>query len=623
MKNVVVYSPTRFRDEIWLPALWCQAKTYYEKYGNCRDDWHWVPCLADIHGDDFEAVKLVLEYTEPDVLAVSLYVWNYQMGHRVAQWAKQRWPSCLVVTGGPQQNFLHNNDWFRNRPYIDVSLPGECYGELFFQQLLDNLRDDGSVDFDQLTDACYPRGRSRLPVYSRKRSNIRTKKTFSYDFASFADQAREIQQFIGYCETHLADFNLFAILETTRGCPYGCTYCDWGGGISTAVLQKNVDTVARDLEFLCGLQLKHLYIADANFGIFGERDVAIMTKLIEYRRRNRSKMQLGYGGWAKTENKLPYIKKLVTMDIENGLSNSNEFKISMQSLDEEILKNIDRKNIDIDRQLEIFKPLANHNRLPLYVELIMGLPGMTMEKFYREITVLGQHNLSVMWFEWLLLPETPAYAPEYRRKFGLKTVRKTHGWAWPESESDREIVIACNSYTTEEYLKMLLSAGLYSGIVQGGMYRDSGQWIMHRHGCTMGDLIRSVVESLGIDRDLHLSWEQMLEDPSRAMTVDIATQPVYVMWYWVAQSYFNPTTFQTSMENILIENFDCPQYITAQDSANLITVDNVGQKRRSGIWRYHYGCGKTVQNGWTAVLNDFLSYKHSGRVMLREKKFLL
>jgi hypothetical protein len=32
-KTVVVYSPSRFQNEVWLPALWSQAKTYYEKHG--------------------------------------------------------------------------------------------------------------------------------------------------------------------------------------------------------------------------------------------------------------------------------------------------------------------------------------------------------------------------------------------------------------------------------------------------------------------------------------------------------------------------------------------------------------------------------------------------------------
>ena len=59
----------------------------------------------------------------------------------------------------------------------------------------------------------------------------------------------------------------------------------------------------------------------------------------------------------------------------------------MQTLDSEILDNIDRKNIPLDKQLELFNPIAKNNKIPMYVEIIMGLPGMTLEKFYHELNV--------------------------------------------------------------------------------------------------------------------------------------------------------------------------------------------------------------------------------------------
>jgi radical SAM superfamily enzyme YgiQ (UPF0313 family) len=622
MKTIVVYNPARYNNEVWLPALWSQAKTYYETHGIKKNQWHWAPCIADIHSDDFEKTKLILEHIEPDVFAVSLYVWNYVKAHRVAAWVKQRWPNCLVVTGGPQQNFKYNHTWFQKHPCIDVSLPGECYGELFLTEILDNICDDGTVDFNLLTDACYPLGQSKFPTYSQKRSNISIKKTFAYDFASFADQIPAVTQFVNYCQTQIPNVNFFAMLETTRGCPYGCTYCDWGGGISTAVLQKDVDVVDRDLEFLCQLELKYLYVADANFGIFGERDVHIMKTLINHRRRTNNHMKLGYGGWAKTENKLPYIRELITLDIKNDLSNSKEIKISMQSLDAEILKNIDRKNIELDRQLEFLQPLSQRNRMPLYVELIMGLPGMTMEKFYKEISILGERNLSVMWYEWLLLPETPAYDPEYRRRFGIGTVNKQRGWAWHEVDADREIVVESSSYSRGDYLKMLLSAGLYNGIIQGGMYQNSLRWIMKNQSLTLGDIICNLIEQLQKTCTLDDHWGSLLENPNQTLTVDVAGQQVYVLWYWVAQVFFHPAKVNKLIKKVLVTEYLCPEKIFEKDCQLLLTVENFGQQHRRGLWKLDYRSSKSQQNPWDTILGDFLAYKNSGNVMCAQKKFL-
>ena len=99
-KNIVVYSPSRFSNEVWLPVLWAQAKTYYERNGKNTDQWNWAPCTADIYSDDLNKVKITLGHIEPDVFAVSLYVWNYNIGHKIAQWVKQQWPKCRGIQSG-------------------------------------------------------------------------------------------------------------------------------------------------------------------------------------------------------------------------------------------------------------------------------------------------------------------------------------------------------------------------------------------------------------------------------------------------------------------------------------------------------------------------------------------
>ena len=39
----------------------------------------------------------------------------------------------------------------------------------------------------------------------------------------------------------------FIVLETTRGCPYKCVFCEWGGGINTKIYKKDVSIVKRDV----------------------------------------------------------------------------------------------------------------------------------------------------------------------------------------------------------------------------------------------------------------------------------------------------------------------------------------------------------------------------------------
>jgi putative methyltransferase len=59
-------------------------------------------------------------------------------------------------------------------------------------------------------------------------------------------------------------------LETTRGCPYSCTFCDWGGGVGTKVIKKNLNDVKSDIDSLIEVDPSSIYICDANFGLNGE-----------------------------------------------------------------------------------------------------------------------------------------------------------------------------------------------------------------------------------------------------------------------------------------------------------------------------------------------------------------
>lgn len=616
-RTIVVYSPSRFDNEVWLPALWCQAKTYYEKHGKKQDQWHWASCQADIWSNDFEKIKLILGHAEPDVFAVSLYVWNYAMGHRVAEWVKQRWPRCFVITGGPHQYFKHDVNWFQNHPYIDASLPGDCYGELCIQQLLDNLDEHGNLDYNTVSDLCYPQGKSKLPTYSKQRSTVSIKKSFDYNWPSFADQKVYIDNFVNYAKSNVHDCKILSILETTRGCPYGCVYCDWGGGINTAVIKKDIELVQQDLKLLCSYDLKYLYIADANLGIFGDRDVEIIKNLVNYRAQYQTNIKIGYGGFAKTPNKLSYIKQILELDVANHLSNSKEIKISMQSLDEGVLKNIDRKNIDLESQLREFEPLAKKQKLPLYVEMILGLPGQTLEKFYRELDILGKNKLSVMWFEWLLLPEAPAYDREYQEKFSLNTVTKKKGWAWNESNSERNIVIQTFSYTSRDYLEMLLSSSLYHMFVQGGLYRDSFNWIQQQ-GISTGQIIQTVYQHLSKNFDFTDQWRKILTDSDKSCHFTLPdARTVYVGYYFAMLAFVDSTKFLSLLDQCFEENFNCSKKILQQDRQRTITLDNANTK----TWRLDYTVAPPGVDVVDAVLKQFVNYSNS-RQILRAKNRL-
>lgn len=616
-KKIVVYSPLRYTQDIWLPALWCQSKTYYERHGQRVAEWEWVPCLADLYSDDYQKIKSFLLEVKPDVFAVSLYVWNYWIGHDIAKWVKKQWPHCIVITGGPHQYFKHDIQWFNKYPYIDASLPGDSYGELCLQELLDSF-DDLVINYESISNLCYPHGRTRMPKYSAKTLNSQTKKQFDYNWPSFADQKNHVDYFVDHARKINPGCKILSVLETTRGCPYGCTYCDWGGGINTTVIKKNIESVKKDIELLKTYRLSYLYIADANFGIFGDRDIAIM-KLLTDCKQSDSSIKLGYGGFAKTENKIDYIKQILELDIKYGMSNAKEIKLSMQSLHLDVLKNIDRKNINLDVQLAKFRYLDGNKKLPIYVEMILGLPGMSMHKFYQELDTLGAHRLSVMWFEWLLLPEAPAYSHNYRKQFGIRTINKTHGWMFDEIGSNRDIVIQTNTYSSDDYLEMLLATGLYHAMVQGGMFDCSINWINKKKNVGIGMIVSVLLKHLPGKQELLDQWQMIINNPAQAAQLALPDgRKIYAGFYYSIMAFLDENMFLKTIADILACEFKCPTKLLDYDRARAITKSNCNTKTA----QLDFALNSSTVDTFDAVLEQFINYKNSGSILKAKKRWI-
>jgi putative methyltransferase len=631
MKNIVVYNPSRFSNEVWMPVLWAQAKTYYERNGQRVNEWTWAPSIADLHGSDLNKAKLTLGHIEPDVFAVSLYVWNYRIAHEIAKWVKSRWPSCLVITGGPHQYFKYNDDWFTKHPYIDASLPGESFGELCLQQILDNVDDDNNVDWNLISDICYPQKKSRYPQYSKIVSTPKDRQNFDYGWSVFHAQLDHFKNYINVAKAIDPTMKILSIIETTRGCPYGCTYCDWGGGINTKVLKKPIEVVKQDIDAVCQLDLRYLYFADANFGIFGDRDVEIIRYLAKQRRNNVQVFGVGYGGFAKTENKLPYIEKILKIDLKHGLSLLNEIKLSLQSLDADVLKIIDRKNVSLEKQTEMLKNIIPwYKKFPIYVELIYGLPGMTLEKFYHELNFLGKKKLSIQWYPWILLPEAPAYSRDYRNKYQLDTLLKTAGWWIYENETNNynEIVVESFSYSKEQYLEMLMSSSLYKLFIQGGYLKNFTNWLNRDQGVGVGQLIQAIYQEFlptteFLDPVIQTWNNEILKDPTVGCFIKIQDQNVYLGLYMVAIAFLYHEEFTLKLIEWAQQRYNCPKNVFKNDIKLAIHQDNFGSKS-TGVIRYNYK--KKFYNesdNLQKMLVLFIHFTHSGHAIRGRRSFLL
>jgi putative methyltransferase len=487
-KNILLFNPSFNASNMYLPYFWATAKTYYEHNGKKSNEYNWVNPLFN-YLNTLDEIKSFIRANPPDIFGISLYVWNHTMALKTAAWVREEFPDCVIISGGPHQYFKHDPNWFETMYFLDASLAGDDYGELSVCDILDNLDD---LKWNAVHGVVYPSKNRKLILNSKKTQN---KKDFLWDYSVYAEQFDALDFYKKSMESYNPTYTAQGLLETTRGCPYACTFCDWGGGTASKVIIKAMRFVKQDIEFLGHLRVEGVFFCDANLGILKDRDVAVMQHIADTKKQFNKFYSLHYGGYAKTAVALPYIKKILEIEAENYLMRALTYKLSLQTLDPVTLKNIDRTDVKFEHYLELSQHLQKNYSYDAYAEIIAGLPGITPDKFYHEINVFGQHDIIMNYYDWYLLPETPSFAQSYRHQYKIKTVKKIFGNQNLDSysenfEKESEIVVSTYSYSYDDYKEMHISYAWYRTFWTAGVIYDTITRIIKKYHICLGDFTK-------------------------------------------------------------------------------------------------------------------------------------
>jgi len=173
-------------------------------------------------------------------------------------------------------------------------------------------------------------------------------------------------------------------METNRGCPYTCTFCAQGVSSHNRLNFFSLERVKDEACYIAS-KVKNtniLNFADSNFGI-ADRDIEI-TKYLAAIREEAGYPRKFNTNWAKNQPKLFEFSKILT---------NFYLVVSLQSVNETVLKNIKRSNIS----QAVFKDIisrVNTGGGVSGVELIVGLPGETKESHLDAIRQLFDWDVS-------------------------------------------------------------------------------------------------------------------------------------------------------------------------------------------------------------------------------------
>jgi putative methyltransferase len=383
LRNLYLFQPqysVEYRSEKnhWLPysagCLW----SYAQQFTDITD--HWQCKEIFFKRDPHETVLKSLH--SPKLCAFSCYQWNKTYCVKLAKKIKQQWPDCCIVFGGPEVNVL-----FFEHDFVDTIVLGE--GEISFVDILKDVT----------------AGKKLQQVYDKKRIGDLSQLPSPYSTGVF-DQLIQNNPGVKWATT----------LETNRGCPFSCTFCDWGSVTYSKVKQFPMSRVKEDLDWISKNPICYIFCADANFGIFKERDLEI-SKLI----RKAGDLNKTLESFNATFNKNNNEWSFKILDVLGSLNRG--FTVSVQSMNPDTLEVINRSNLGINDLSKIFLQCEQH-QINSYTELILGLPLETKQSFIQglcQLLELGQHNHIEIWFTDLLANSALA-GPSDTFKYNIKTV---------------------------------------------------------------------------------------------------------------------------------------------------------------------------------------------------------
>ena len=354
----------------------------------------------------------------PDVVALGFFVWNEKLNSYVFDFVKEKYPKILTVGGGPRFTNINANLegaklFFNKVKNCDLFVVNQ--GEKGFYKVIKKY-EELNRSIDDLTSDVMPGSL----VNNRNKNNIIIKNCDEHkhlvgeNIGALEDLNSIPSPYLTGLLDEFFEDRWMPLLETNRSCPYRCTFCAWGIG-TQKLLKFDEERVLKEIDYI-SKKCKHastIFIADANFGIL-ERDAIFAKRMYENHLKHKFPMHVSVQ-WNKTRPDR-------ILKVAKEFKNIAPVGASMQSLNDDVLSAVKRKNLTFKQILEM------HDNLKIlgieesvFTELIIGLPNETKESHIMANKKLLDVGFEVTNYFLHLLPGTEMDDKDYRNKYFKKT----------------------------------------------------------------------------------------------------------------------------------------------------------------------------------------------------------
>ncbi len=407
----------------------------------------------------------------PAVYLFSNYLWSHEHCIEVSKRVKAASPGSVTVHGGPDTPSYDVDalKYFETHPHIDVTVRGE--GEATATDMLEALatvvgdeRPDLSV-LDQVPGLFY-RNLDGEVIKTANRDRI-------VDLDAVPSPFLE-----GFFDAYAEVPGAHVTTETNRGCPYGCTFCDWGSATMSRIRKFSIERVFAELEWCAAAQVTAIGPADSNFGIF-KRDVEIAQKVADLKNEFGSPEVFGVS-YAK--NTVKHLQRIIEILAEAGIFTQGI--MSLQTMDDDVLDTIRRHNIKTSKYDQLAAEFRRSD-LPLFVDLMLGLPGSSSQTFINDLQACLDREVQVRIPQTTLLVNSPMNDPEYKAEHQIETNKEIGPGRVP-------LVVSTATFTKSDYEDMRRLREIFLLFENFGVLRQVSRFVRQETGMLEVDLYEQI-----------------------------------------------------------------------------------------------------------------------------------
>lgn len=278
----------------------------------------------------------------PEIIGIGVYIWNTSQVLEVARLLKARRPEVMLVLGGPEVSFeTESQELFSVSDYVFKGESDFTFRDFCQDYFLRGVRPAQKIIAGPLPAI----EQIKMPYNLYTQEDVR---------------------------------NRVIYVEASRGCPYKCEYCL--SSLDVSVRNFPLEGFLEEMQGLLDRGVRQFKFVDRTFNLSPSTSRRILQFFLD-------RIHLGlFLHFEMVPDRLPQELRDLICQFPKG---SLQFEIGIQTWNPAVAANVSRRQ-NYDRIRENLLFLREHTGVHTHADLIVGLPGETLESFAKGFDSLSE-----------------------------------------------------------------------------------------------------------------------------------------------------------------------------------------------------------------------------------------